>query len=60
MRWTRANVEEFAKAKGYIPIQEDGIPEGFSWKESDVTIGDIEHKGRIIRFKPLTDEITYE
>lgn len=59
MRWTRANVAEIAKSKGYEPLQEDGIPEGFSWKEPDVTIGEVTHKGRIIRFKPLTEEITY-
>lgn len=67
MKWTRANLEEYAKSKGYEPLQEDGIPEGFSWKEPDVTISRwvdtgmvaVAHKGRIIRFKPLTDEITY-
>lgn len=62
---TRANVEEYAQTKGLELIQIDGIPEGFSWREPDVTIGGVAHKGRIIKFKPLAnwqdkDSITYE
>lgn len=63
MKITRANVEKYAKEKGLEPIQIDGIPEGFSWKAPDVTINGIEHKGKIIKFKPLGDwdkDITYE
>lgn len=52
---TRATVEEYAKSKGLEPIQIDGIPEGFSFIEPNITIGDINHKGRIIKFKPLAD-----
>ncbi len=55
MRITRANVENFAKGKGLDAIQIDGVPEGFSFKEPDITIGGKEHKGRIIKFKPLAD-----
>jgi hypothetical protein len=55
MRITRANVERYALSKGLEPVQEDGIPDGFVWKEPDITIGGKEHKGRIIKFKPLTD-----
>lgn len=57
--WTRASVEAIAKERGYEPVQIDGIPEGFSWKEPDITIGGKIHKGRIMKYKPLTDEITY-
>jgi len=55
MRVTRANVEEYAKSKGWEPIQIDGTPEGFAWQEPDVTIGDKQHKGRIIKFEPLQE-----
>ncbi len=61
---TRANVEKYARDKGLDPYQEDGIPEGFSWKEPDIEIGKLKHKGRKIKFKPLAnwedeDSITY-
>ncbi len=60
MKWTRANVEAYARKKGLTQIQVDGIPEGFIWKESDVTIGEVEHKGRTITFIPLSEkEPTY-
>lgn len=59
MKWTRANVESYAQSKGYEPLQIDGIPEGFSWKEPDITINGKFYKGKIINFKPLTDSITY-
>lgn len=55
MKITRANVADYAEKHGLEPVQIDGIPEGFSFKEPDITIGDIEHKGRIIRFKPMAD-----
>ncbi len=62
---TRANVEEYAEKKGLQPIQIDGIPDGFAWIEPNININGIEHKGRIIKFKPLAnwqDEkvITYD
>lgn len=62
---TRASVEEYVKDKGLSPVQIDGIPEGFSFRESELMIGDIVHKGRIVKFKPLADfsdkdAITYE
>ncbi len=65
MKITRTNVEEYAKKRGLELIQQDGIPEGFSWKEPDLTIGGKTHQGRIIKFKPLAewgdkDSITYE
>lgn len=63
MKATRANVEEYAKNKGYEPVQIDGIPEGFSWKEPDITIGDVHIEGRIVKFQPLVEfneSISYE
>lgn len=63
MKITRANVEQYAKEKGYEPIQIDGIPDGFAWKEPDIGIGDRTHRGRIIKFKPLGEwdkDISYE
>lgn len=60
MKWTRTNVAEFAANNGLQPIQVDGVPEGFSFKEPDIEIGGIEHTGRTVIFTPLTDQITYE
>ncbi len=65
MKVTRANVEDYAKNKGLEPVQIDGIPEGFSFREPNINIGGVEHEGRIIKFKPLADwndqdAITYE
>lgn len=65
MKITRANLELYAQSKGLEPVQIDGIPEGFSFVEPDITIKGITHKGRIIKFKPLADwqdrdAITYE
>lgn len=62
MKLTRAFVEGWAKKKGLELLQEDGIPEGFIWKEPDLQIGEQFIKGRIIRIKPLGDfdkDITY-
>lgn len=55
MKITRVNVEEYARKKGWELINEPTIPDGFVWKEPDITIGTQEIKGRIIRFKPLAD-----
>lgn len=58
---TRASVEAFAQQEGLEPIQIDGIPEGFSFKESDVKIGNSVHPGRFTAFIPLKrweDEIS--
>lgn len=58
MKITRAYVSELAQQKGWEPVQLDGIPEGFSWKEADVTIGKEHHRGNYIAFAPLrTPEI---
>ncbi len=55
MKITRANVQEYAKQKGLNPIQVDGIPDGFAWKEDDLEISGIIHKGRIIKFTPMEE-----
>lgn len=63
MRITRANVEKYAQEHGLEPIQIDGVPEGFSFKEPDIQIGKKIIKGRIIKFKPLgywNKDIIYE
>lgn len=71
MKITRANVEQYAKEKGLEPIQIDGVPEGFAWKQPDVTISTTHepegklHKGKTLIFKALADwadpkAITYE
>lgn len=52
MKITRANVEKYAEEKGLEPIQIDGMPEGFSFIEPDITIGEITHSGRLLAFVP--------
>lgn len=53
MKVTLANVTEYVKALGYEPVQIDGIPEGFSFKAPNLTIGDKEHIGGYVAFIPL-------
>lgn len=53
MIWTRANAEEHALSKGLEPVQIDGIPEGFSFKEPDLQIGEEIHVGKYVLFQPL-------
>lgn len=55
MRITRANVQNYAEQEGLEPIEIQGLPSGFAWKESDLQIGDKFIKGRIIKFKPLEE-----
>lgn len=55
MKITHANVAEYAEKNGLEPIQIDGIPEGFSFKEPDVTIGEKEHIGQYVSFAPMKD-----
>ncbi len=52
---TKANVERYAISKGLEPLQINGIPEGFSWREPDITINKEFHKGRTVKFQPLQD-----
>jgi len=55
MKATRRSVEEYAKEKGLTLIERDGIPTGFLWLEPDVSIGNVLHKGRVVRFEPLKE-----
>jgi len=55
MKITRANVKDYADKHGLNPDWEDGYPEGFVWREDDITIGGKTHKGRKIKFKPLEE-----
>lgn len=56
MKATRESVELLTI--GYEPIQVDGIPEGFSFKKPDITIGGKEHKGFYIAYLPLSNNET--
>lgn len=55
MKITRASAEEWASKRGYKPVQIDGIPEGFSFRTPDVTIGNSTHFGRFIALVPLAE-----
>lgn len=55
MKATRANVAEYAEKKGLTLEHQDGIPEGFSWREPDLQIGEKLHKGRLVTFEPLKE-----
>lgn len=57
MRLTRANIEEYARAKGWQAVQIDGIPEPFSYQIPDITIGGVEHKGGYVTFDLKSKEI---
>jgi hypothetical protein len=57
MKWTRANVSEHAKSKGFDPVQINGIPDGFAYMTPDITIGSGHYKGMIVAYVPLTDHI---
>lgn len=55
MKWTRANVAEYAKEKGLEPVQVDGIPDGFVWKHPDLAFNGVPVVPDNILFVPLTD-----
>jgi hypothetical protein len=55
MKITKANVEAHAKQLGYEPLQEDGFPDGFVWRESSFIINGKELGRRVVRFKPMVD-----
>lgn len=59
MKWTRANVESWTNERGLEPVQIDGIPEGFSFKEPDITINGEDHTGSYIAYIPLSEESVY-
>lgn len=50
---TRVTVAEYVDGKGLEQVQVDGIPEGFAFKEPDITIGNKEYLGRYWAFIPL-------
>lgn len=60
---TRASVEEFVRDRPYMPIQVDGIPEGFSFEREKIIIGGTEYPGSLIAFVPFSnwdsDEMVY-
>lgn len=49
---TAENIRVYAKTMGYLPVQIDGIPEGFSFKTPDITIGGKNHTGPYCAFIP--------
>lgn len=51
---TKASVEEWVKERrDLIPMQIDGIPEGFSfWMDKSVQIGKVFHKGYLVSCTP--------
>lgn len=55
---TRFNVEVYANEKGLQLLQIDGIPEGFSFIEHDITIGATTHSGMMIAFIPNSEGIS--
>lgn len=55
MKITRANVAEYAQKCGLEPVQIDGIPEGFSFKQPGITVGSSFHEGEYIAFVPLRE-----
>lgn len=55
MKITKASVEEYIKNKPLIPFPIDGIPEGFSFREEDIEIGNKKHIGRLVAFVPLKE-----
>ena len=55
MKVTKANIEQYVKNRGLEPIQIDGIPEGFSFKEPDIVIGLKKRKGQYIALVPLKE-----
>lgn len=55
MQTTRANVESYAQAMGYEPVQIDSIPEGFCFKRTSITISGVLHDGEYVAFIPLAD-----
>lgn len=56
MRSTFASVQKQAVKLGWTPVQLDGIPDGFSYKTPDLTIGDVMHQGRYAAFVPLNND----
>lgn len=54
---TRVNIGKYVESKGLKAIQIDGIPEGFSFIEPDIKIGDKVHTGKLVAFVPLTHEV---
>lgn len=55
MKVLKARVVEYIVERGLRSIQIDGIPEGFSFKEPDITIGGKDIIGDYIAFIPKSD-----
>lgn len=55
MKVTHYTAQLYAQQNGLEPMQIDSIPEGFSFKVPDITIGGRLHEGDYIAFIPLTE-----
>lgn len=54
MNVTVASITEYATKHGLEPVQIDGIPEGLSFIEPDITIGQNTIHGEYIAFIPFS------
>lgn len=55
MKLTYAQLKEFAATHGLELVVTDWIPDGFAYKEPDLTIGETEHQGQYVAYIPLSD-----
>lgn len=55
MKITHAQVQDWSRQRGLEPVQVNGIPEGFSFKEPDITINGTDHIGDYVAYIPLSD-----
>lgn len=53
MNATRASIEKFTR--DLLPIQVDGIPEGFSFAKEGKTIGGVTYADSYVAFVPLQE-----
>lgn len=57
MKHTVENIKGTVESYGLEPVQIDGIPEGFSYKFPDITIGKTTHYGHFLSFVPMAEVI---
>lgn len=57
MKHTLENIKGNVDAHGLEIVQIDGIPEGFSYRFPDITIGETTYPGHYLAFVPLTEKI---
>lgn len=57
MKNTAENIKDKVSSYGLQEVQIDGIPEGFSYKFPDITIGSQTHFGHYLSYVPMADSI---